>query len=510
MHLLRLRNATRLLVRSGAGLALCALCAPESAAQEVAGAPHPDRSGPLDVLRPSRIVPAGPATWEAIEGRGAVTDYELGGGGGWYFMPPFLQWRFLEPSQWATSDPIAEVHVYPPYSGSTTNIESFLLQIPTTMPAPVADRALIIGFHGASISPAQIFGVSAGITDLPEICTANGWFLLGPNGINASNMACVLSQKALEVDIALIASLFQFNWEKVYTLGFSMGGLNATSFAFRHQDPYTPRVAGVIYHSGTTDIVRDYDEAPPQAKVDVWENPLVFGASPTDDPFAYDRVNPTRFNAAGTGFLDEHFQLDALKYLPFYVHADNNDYTKYSGWTKTLAAAMQSKGFTLKTKYITSPTPTHSIFTLDYDAALDYVTQFPVGVMPPGARLFADRPGRYLWSRMISNPAPNVARYEVQIHRLTNSFAVSDTHHVDTLGLDLALMGVNAAQPVSFTAQSGDGTPDTFVLTAYPAAPTAVLVDGGPASSWGYDPVTGGVTITPNSTGADALVQVIP
>lgn len=513
MNVFRSRDVAVRLLRAGAALAVGLLAALPVEAQLAQGAPGVGGQGkpaPLGALRPSKIVPASPATWENIDKRGEVTDYELGSDGGWYYMPPFLQWRFLEPSQWATTDPIVEVHVYPPYSGSTTNIEAFLLQIPTTVPAPIEDRAMVVGFHGSSVSVSQIFGVAAGVTDLPEICTANGWFLLAPEGIHTSNMASVLSQKALEVDVALIASLFKFNWQKVYTLGFSMGGLNATSFAIRHQDPYTPRVAGIIYHSGSTDTVRDYNEATAQAQKDIWENPLVFGASPTADPFAYDRVNPTRFNAPGTGFLHEYFQLDALKYLPFYVHADNNDYTKYSGWTKTLASAMQGKGFTLKTAYVTSPTPTHSIFTLDFDAAINYVTQFPVGVLPAGARLFADRPGRYLWSRMISDPAPNVARYEVQINALTNNFAVSGTVHVDVLGLDLGLMGLQASQPLAFTTQSGDGTQDTFVLTAYPSAPSAVLVDGGPPASWSYDPVTGGVTITPNATGAGALVQVLP
>src|SRR5262245_30596357 len=64
---------------------------------------------PKQSLRPSRIVPAKPARWEFIDQRGEVVDYELGSEGGWYYWPPFLQWRVLEFSQWVTPDPIVEV-----------------------------------------------------------------------------------------------------------------------------------------------------------------------------------------------------------------------------------------------------------------------------------------------------------------------------------------------------------------------------------------------------------------
>jgi len=502
-------NASDRIFRS---LATCALLlaglAPAPASAQSAPGVAPSVSA-QDRGRPSRIVPATRATRENIERRGPVVDYELGAEGGWYYMPPFLQWRFLEPGQWVTSDPIVEVHVYPPYSGSQTNIEAFLLQIPTSMPAPVQDRALIVGFHGSSISPLQIFGGTSGPYDLPQLCTARGWFLLGPNGHHTSNMGSEPNQRAYEVDLALLASLFQFNWEKVYTLGFSMGGLSATSFAFRHQDPYTPRVAGIIYHSGTTDIIRDYDEAPAATK-HIWEDPLVFGATPTQDPFGYDRVNPARFNATRTGFLDDYFQLDSLKHTPFYVHANFNDQTKYSGWTMQMASKMLARGFTMQTAYISTPTPTHWMGTLDYDAAVDYVTQWTADTLPTGSKIFADRPGRWLWSKLVNDPAPNVARYEVHITALTNGFSVTDTHHVDTLGLDLPLMGLDASQPVSFTTMSGDGTPDTYVLSAYASAPSIVLADGGPPAAWSYDPISGSVSITPNTNGVGALVQVIP
>jgi hypothetical protein len=457
-------------------------------------------------------VPAKPATWDYIDQRGDVTDYELGSAGGWYYWPPFLQWRLLEPNQWVTPDPIVEVNVYPPYSGSATNVEAFFVQIPMANPTPIEDRVLIMGFHGSNLSPGQIFGVVSGVHDLPEICAANGWVLLAPDGLYTSNMANVASQTALEVDLALVAGVVGFNRDKVYSLGFSMGGLNATSFAFRHQDPYAIRTAGIIHHTGTTDIIRDYNEATPFAKVAIWENPLVFGASPTANPFAYNRVNPARFDGTGTAFVEELFQLDALKHTPFYLHYDTNDPTKYWIWNALLKDAMSVKGFTFKSVVTSGPVPQHSIYSIDFYDAIDYITQAPLGPLPTTAEIYADRPARFLWSTMISDPAPQVAHYEVTIDAPNNSFTVSNTHNVVTVGFDLALMGLDPSQQVTFTSVSGDHSSDTYVLTGYPAAPSSILVgiEGAMPYATSYDSIKGEVSITPNETGLSALVQVVP
>jgi dienelactone hydrolase len=369
-----------------------------------------------------------------------------------------------------------------------------------------------MGFHGSNLSPGQIFGVVSGVHDLPEICAANGWVLMAPDGIYTSNMANVASQTALEVDLALVAGVVGFNRDKVYSLGFSMGGLNATSFAFRHQDPYAIRTAGIIHHTGTVDIIRDYNEASPFAKVAIWENPLVFGASPTANPFAYNRVNPARFDGTGTDFVEELFQLDALKHTPFYLHYDTNDPLKYWLWNALLKDALTAKGFTFEALITSNPQPAHSIYSLDFHAAVGYVTQHPLGPLPASAEIFADRPAQYLWSRLVTDPAPNVARYTVAIDAPTNSFTVSDTHHVGTLAFNLDLMGLDPAQQVTFTSTSGDSTSDTYVLTGYPAQPASILVgiEGAMPFATSYDSIKGEVSITPNETGLSALVQVVP
>ena len=457
--------------------------------------------------RPSMIVPSQPATWDAIDQR-TVVDTELGSAGGWYFWPPILQWRFLDSSQWATTDPIVEIMIYAPYSGSPTNNESFFLQVPLTTPVPATERGVIIGFHGYNVSPGQIFGIGSGNHDLPQFCTNNGWLLVAPTGVVSTNMGSVLSQRALEVSLALVVGVFDFNFDKVYSLGFSMGGLGAASFAMRHQDPFALRPAGLIYHTGTVDLVREYQQQPAGTKA-LWADDLHFGASYAVDPFAYDRVNTALFNATGDEFLDDDFAFDSLKHVPFYLHSNTNDPSYLVNWNDELFQELTDRGFTFK-KVVSAGPVGHTIFSLDFDDALNYITQFEAGPLPTSAELYADRPARYLWSEMLSDPQPNIARYTTTIDAPTNDFTVEDTHHVDQLGYNLSLMGLDPSQTLTFTASSGDGTQDTYVLQGYPTVPSTILVNDAPPFSWSYDGVTGELTITPTSDGSLAVVQVVP
>ena len=91
-----------------------------------------------------------------------------------------------------------------------------------------------------------------------------------------------------------------------------------------------------------------------------------------------------------------------------------------------------------------------------------------------------------------------------------NNFTVDETHYVDELAFDLDLMGIDAGSIVNFTASSGDGTSDTYVLLGYVTAPSQVLVDGGPPFDWSFDSAKGTLSITPNTTGSSSLVQVLP
>ncbi len=454
-------------------------------------------------LRPSKVVPARP--FDPDERPGQVVDYELGSDGGWFYWPPLLQWRWYPLAP--TTDPTVQVTVYPPYSGNPTNAESFILQFPAVPPASISDRALVIGFHSFNVSENQIFGPQA--QGLWELCQANGWMLLAPRGLNQVHFGNEPSQRALEQVLALVYWIFEINPDRIYTFGFSMGGLSAMSFAFRHQDPYALRIAGVVHHTGTVDVVRDYETAN-VATQQIFETSEVFGGSPAAAPFNYDRVNPTRFNAAGDDFLEDFFQLDGVFHTPFYLHRNSNDPQKILPWNVVLDDELLAKGFTCTSDVVTTKTPEHNLATIDFADAFNYVGQFSLGPLPTASEIFADRPGNYLYTEMIAGRTDKVARYNVSVDAPSNTFTVNQSVDVTDIGFDLGLMGIDPAFLVSFFCEADDGAQMTYVLKGYPAAPSSIAVNGGAPVASSYDPATGNLSITPTADGSLAFVQITP
>ena len=65
---------------------------------------------------------------------------------------------------------------------------------------------------------------------------------------------------------------------------------------------------------------------------------------------------------------------------------------------------------------------------------------------------------------------------------------------------------------MTFDAGSGDGTPDTYVLSGYPAAPTSILVGipGSTPFATSFDAIKGELSITPTESGVASVVEVVP
>ncbi|MCZ6597121.1 MAG: hypothetical protein O7B99_05765 [Planctomycetota bacterium] len=461
-----------------------------------------DTAETLGSLRPPEIVPATPFAW-GMDQRGTV-DYELGSGGGWHYWPPVLQWRYLP---WVTSDPLVEVIVYTPYSGSPDYNERFKFQFPVG--APVQETALVIAFHSWNVSEQQIFNPAN--IELAQQCTEKGWMLLAPYGLNQVNFGNEPSQAALEAILALVETFFDFNHDKIYTLGFSMGGINAASFAFRHQDPTQERIAGVIYHTGSTDAVRSYVESAPSVQ-GIFESAAVFGGSPTQVPFNYDRINPARFLAPIYDTFDEAFtNVNGILDTPWYLFLNMSDQSKLVGWTIDLKNYMEAKGAAdLTTVFTFTGGDDHHLSTMSFKNALDWAATKELGPLPTSAEILADRPAKYLYTELLAAPAQTLSRYDVSVDAPSNDFSITDTHAVDELGFDLALMGLDPAFLLTFTSGSGDGTADTYVLQGYPTAPSSVLANGNPPAAWSHDAISAELSITPTADGSSASVQVIP
>ncbi len=410
-----------------------------------------------------------------------------------------------------SADPLLEVLLMPPHSGHPTKPERFVLQVPVgpNVP-PVRERGLVIGFHPYGVSEKSVLN-----TQLPHLCAARGWLLLAPFGLVNTNFANLESQQSLDAVLALLAQYgYPFNRDLVYTVGFSMGGLNAISYAMRHQDPGgLVRIAGVVNHTGTMDVIDQYLVGPPVIQ-QLMSGPDHFQGTPSQNPFNWSRINPLRLIGGAVQPSSAH--VANLRGLPIYLHWNTQDPNlNLVQYSQALQSYLSSVGANVFTRSGPMGFNVHAWSTLDLVEALDFVTQAaapkPGDLLGGYQEIFADRTAVYRYTEVLEIDPQQVARYRLQQGAAgSNLTAVQGARHVRRLALDMVAAGIDPSLPASVISWTTDGQPLTLVLRGYASPPSAVTLGGVPLAGWVHDSAAGELTLTPNGTGAYAQVQILP
>ncbi|WP_145066143.1 hypothetical protein [Engelhardtia mirabilis] len=439
-----------------------------------------------------------------------ITFHTANSKGGWFYLAPGIKARWVHDYPVWSGHPTVEIILAAGVSGHPTQEEKLLLQFPPNLfQIPESERAIVVAFHPYGVSYASPFNGSL----LPALCEQRNWILLAPMGLNQTNFASVESQNTLDIVMALVLKILPFNRERVYTVGFSMGGLNAVSYAMRKQDPNGIRVAGVINHTGTMDVIQDYENGSSALKL-ILEDDEHFGGSPTEVPFAWERINPTKLTAANKVDPDRAPATNLVD-LPIYLHVNTQDNQQgLVNMTYALHDYLLSLGADVFLSEVQAGS-THHWSTMDMAAALDFIDS---GIAPgpapskgPVLELFADREDRYRLSEVLEIEPNLVANYRIVVQSpAVNAFAVQSTRAVRELALDLAPMKIDPAKVLTITTWSADFKAVTLVLRGYAKAPSTITVNGAPPTAWSYDPVTKELSIKPTANGSFAVVQVLP
>jgi pimeloyl-ACP methyl ester carboxylesterase len=427
---------------------------------------------------------------------------------GW-FVDPEGGW-VGRPVQGPTTDPTYEILLFPPKSGHPSKIERFTLQVPAgpNLPPP-SERALVIGFHPFGVSEKSVFNASG----LPQICEQRGWYLLAPYGLIDTNFGNLESQLAVDAAVAWMGKYLGVTRPRVFTVGFSMGGLGALSYAMRNLDPRGPvRIAGVVHHTGTVDVVGQYDTGTLQLK-QLMVGPDHFGGTPLQVPFAWDRVNPLRV-VGGVADATKAPVVN-LKDVPFYLHWNAQDpNTQLVAWNRALRDYLLSQGAAVVVNEVNAGA-THAWSTLQMSTAIAHLA--PSLPPAPGAlggnfaEIFADRTAAYRASEVRAIEPSTVARYRIALpFGGGNAVGLQGVRGARRIALDTSALSLSPSAPLSVTTWTTDGKPTTIVLRGYASAPSQVLVGGAPPFAVFHDATAKELTITPNASGAFAIVDVVP
>lgn len=448
-------------------------------------------------------------TWAVtVEDLGAVQLPSATVESGWVHGPYDIYYRSV-PSY--TGDPTYEVVFRPPMSGHPTRPERILLQVPKTFyQKPWSERAVVVAFHSFGVSEKDVFLN----TPLPWHCSNRGWLLVAPYGLTDTSFACGQSQFSLQAISHILYALIPFNYQRVYGVGFSMGGLCALSYAMRHLDPGQLQFAGVVVHTAPMDLLAVCQNDPWFADA-VLANSLHFGARWQDEPFEYERVSPVRFDA--NGLVDaERAPVVNLHHRPIFLHYNiaDPDPNLVQAMSE-LRAFLALRGANVRESIAYDPAAGHVWTTLPLRQALDFVGQGSVpSTFPQSIEVFADRPGRWLLADVETMSPATFGRYRLEISPTdlptSNGFALRETRDVDELKIRLLHLGLDPAAPLAFLHESADGTADTLVLRGYSDEPASVTVEGAPPDHLAYDPDAALLTIRPTADGRAAVVTVLP
>lgn len=465
--------------------------------------------GPLAVAAPTQEAPAAEFRWaQTLEDLGEVAVPSMTGGGSWFQGPHGLRYRTV-PS--VSGDPTYELVLRAPWSGHPTRPERLLVQIPADFfQRPFDERAVVFGFHRFSVSEKDVFLN----TDLPHEARQRGWMLVAPYGLSETNFGNAQSQASLAHVALVLYDLVPFNYRRCYAVGFSMGGISALSFGMRHLDRMQLQFAGVVAHTPTLDMVRTFETSGLAQRL-VLAGPANFGGTPDEEPFAYERVSPVRFQPSGLVDAD-HAPILNLAGRPVFLHANLADpNTDLLSGTTALAQFLQQRGALVLESLVHEPAAGHSWDTLPLGQALDFVGAHELPVTAAQEQsFFVDTPGRWLQVTVDAITPERTARFRLELAPLalptTNAFRLDGTRDLERVTLRLVPLGLDPTAPLSFVHEAADGTVDELVLAGYPAPPTEVRREGQPLADWSFDASAGELVVRPSTDGSETTITVLP
>ncbi|HUR29616.1 MAG TPA: hypothetical protein VM509_15610, partial [Planctomycetota bacterium] len=370
--------------------------------------------------------------------------------------------------------------LYPP----TPYVEPFNLIVPS--PLPATQRPLLVVFHKYGASHNDVLQN----TDYVFECAKRGWFLVCPLGGSKKHFSSLDSQVNTEavLDWLLANASLRIDRERIYGVGFSMGGGAVLNYAARHRDSAHAVLAAVINHSGGVSLTNTYLNDPPVRFIlDYW-----FGDGSTGsavpwnmtrssvidfDPntMVVDTTTDLARNLGSTPIATWRPSVDTIPYLPEQNDALNQHLTTNLGRVPGLTYSYNVVTFT-----------GHLWRMLDAATACDWLEQFTLQV-PASGRLLADQDGVYEQFFVEQDASGAFTPVDWNLDAASNTLSLSATGNLKRMSFDPVAAGLATNAVLHVTTGSADGSGDEIVIAHWPQSPSAITRDGTATANWLYD-----------------------
>lgn len=377
------------------------------------------------------------------------------------------------------------------------SVELATLQIEGVPPNTRAP--LLVAFHQFSTSHLDIF-VN---TTFPEEAAARGWYLLAPLSGGQAHFSSLGSQINTQYVIDWVRAHFLVDEERIYGVGFSLGGGAVTNYAARHLDPSGAMFAALANHTGTVSLAHSYDRQPDgRAAFEA-----VFGGSPAQVPFAYQRSSVIDLDPV-TGIVHPGVDLARnLTHIPtygFYVSQDPLVHLR----EQNEALAQHMQGFGAPYSLTVVDRNTHTWLNLDETDVCDFLAPKTL-TLPTAASTLADHDDRYFWFDVVQDGPGAFTPFDWSVDAGANRLELAASENLAELGVHTLEAGLDPAATLEVSIANADGSGDVVVLGDYPQPPAQVLRDGLPGASWSWDVGASALRLE-ETDGAGHLWTVLP
>lgn len=372
------------------------------------------------------------------------------------------------------------------------------------VPHGLQQRApLLVLFHGYGEDPQDVL---QNAEELVRGALQRGWIVHIPLGAHEYNYGIDYAQENIEETLGIICSRLPVDHERIYAVGFSMGGGAAASFAARHLDPDAPRIAAVVNHTGSTSLRSTYvtsNIAP------LMSSPLMFGDTPDGAPFRYQRSSTVDHDPL-LGQLHGDGQHMALNLGRTPLRSVWATYDLNVGLVEqTLALDDFSERHGTPTSEDEVSASIHTWTTLDATETLDWLGARRLWSPVPGdiVRTLADRSGKWHDLELELRDPGAFAPLLWSAQPAQDTLYLIGHENLERLSTDIDAHGIAPSRPFKIMTQSLDGDAPEIVLEGVDAPPFAVQYRGAGHGDWTHDAATRTLTLT--ETGQASWAQWI-
>lgn len=376
------------------------------------------------------------------------------------------------------------------------------------LPGPVQRGQLapvLVMFHGYNRTEASCYEDGR---DLFVEAQNRGWYVIAPLGAHTKNYGIDYAQDNIEYALSFLLSVLPIDPERVYGVGFSMGGGGAMSYGARHMDPNKPRFAAIVNHTGGTSTAFVYWNSSEQL---LFQNPLFFAADPTTDPFRYSQascVDVDQFTQVIDPNTDLVRNLQPVPVLNYHATADPNaNLVLMTQLTHSWMGLIP--GF--QTFLLTPSANQHQWDTMDTNTVLNFLYSHTLSTPTEGQhRVLADRDARWHHFTVTQDATGAFTPFRWDYDALNNRLTIDETQNLADLKVHSADLGLDTAQTVEVIMMTTDGSSESTTLTGYATAPQDVKRAGVSTGSWTWDSVGQTVTLMESNPAAGAIWEILP